>query len=297
MRVATFATSDRLLAATMRIRAEEAKATLQQASGQISDDYGGLGSTSAAVVSLQSSVTRSKAYSEAASTASARVEAMYDAVGSMLTKLTNFKATLSTLTTSSADSDTIALTAQSALEEVVALMNTQLSGRYLFSGSAVDTPAVDIDAITTPTSTSSADTSYYQGNADVLSVKVSSEQTVSYGVTADDAGFETALRALKLIASGSTDTTSVTAAISLVADAIDGLSSVQTKLSLNASTFESAQSEQETYQSDTADLISSLSEVDVATVAAKMSTYEAQLQAAYAAIGKIADLSLASYLN
>jgi flagellar hook-associated protein 3 FlgL len=297
MRVATFATSDRLLAATMRIRAEEAKATLQQASGQISDDYGGLGSTSAAVVSLQSSVTRSKAYSEAASTASARVEAMYDAVGSMLTKLTNFKATLSTLTTSSADSDTIALTAQSALEEVVALMNTQLSGRYLFSGSAVDTPAVDIDAITTPTSTSSADTSYYQGNGDVLSVKVSSEQTVSYGVTADDAGFETALRALKLIASGSTDSTSVTTAISLVADAIDGLSSVQTKLSLNASTFESAQSEQETYQSDTADLISSLSEVDVATVAAKMSTYEAQLQAAYAAIGKIADLSLASYLN
>lgn len=297
MRVATFATSDRLLAATMRIRAEEAKATLQQASGQISDDYGGLGSTSAAVVSLQSSVTRSKAYSEAASTASARVEAMYDAVGSMLTKLTNFKATLSTLTTSSADSDTIALTAQSALEEVVALMNTQLSGRYLFSGSAVDTPAVDIDAITTLTSTSSADTSYYQGNGDVLSVKVSSEQTVSYGVTADDAGFETALRALKLIASGSTDSTSVTAAISLVAEAIDGLSSVQTKLSLNASTFESAQSEQETYQSDTAHLISSLSEVDVATVAAKMSTYEAQLQAAYAAIGKIADLSLASYLN
>ncbi len=297
MRVATFATSDRLLAATMRIRAEEAKATLQQASGQISDDYGGLGSTSAAVVSLQSSVTRSKAYSEAASTASARVEAMYDAVGSMLTKFTSFKATLSTLTTSDADSDTIALTAQSALEEVVALMNTQLSGRYLFSGSAVDTPAVDIDAITTPTSTSSADTSYYQGNDDVLSVKVSSEQTVSYGVTADDAGFETALRALKLIASGGTDTTSVTAAISLVADAIDGLSSVQTKLSLNATTLENAQTEQETYQSDTADLISSLSEVDVATVAAKMSTYEAQLQAAYSAIGKIADLSLASYLN
>lgn len=297
MRVATFATSDRLLAATMRIRAQEAEATLQQASGQISDNYGGLGSTSAAVVSLQTSVTRSKAYADAASTASARVEAMYDAVGSVLTKLTSFKATLATLTTSDADSDTIALTAQSALEEVVALMNTQLSGRYLFSGSAVDTPAVDIDAIATPTSTSSADTSYYQGNDDVASVKISSEQTLSYGVTADDSGFEMALRALKLVASGGTDSTSITAATELVADAIDRLSSVQTKLSLNASTLTTAQTEQETYQSDTADLISSLSEVDIATVAAKMSVYEAQLQAAYVAIGKIANLSLSTYLN
>jgi len=297
MRVATFATSDRLLAATMRVRVQEANATLQQASGQVSDDYGGLGSKSAAVVSLQSSVTRSKAYAEAASTASARTEAMYDAVGSILTTLSSFKATLATLTTSSEDSNTIELSAQSALEEVVSLMNTQLSGRYLFAGSAVDSPPVDIDAITTPTSTSSADTSYYQGNDDVISVKISSDQTVSYGVTADDSSFETALRALKLVASGSSDSTSITTAISLVADAIDGLSAVQTKLSLHASTLETAQSEQETFQSDTEDLISSLSEVDIATVAAKMSDYEAQLQAAYSAIGKIADLSLASYLS
>jgi len=297
MRVATFATSDRLLAATMRVRAQEANATLQQASGQISDDYGGLGSKSASVISLQSSVTRSKAYSDAASTASSRVEAMYDAVGSMLTKLSSFKATLATLTTSSTDSDTIQLSAQSALEAVVSLMNTQLSGRYLFSGSAVDTPAVDIDTIATPTATSSADTSYYQGNSDTTSVKISSDQTLTYGVTADDSGFETALRALKLVASGGTDSTSITAAIELVGDAIDRLSTVQTNMSLHASTLETAQSEQETFQSDTEDMISSLSDVDITTVAAKMSTYEAQLQAAYSAIGKIANLSLASYLN
>ena len=106
-----------------------------------------------------------------------------------------------------------------------------------------------------------------------------------------------ALWAISTIANGSTDSDSVTSAIELLTDAIDGLSTVQTKLSLNSSALEDAVSTQEEYQTTTADVISNLSEVDITTVAANMSNYEAQLEAAYAAIGKIADLSLASYLS
>ncbi|PIO96123.1 putative flagellar hook-associated protein 3 FlgL [uncultured Pleomorphomonas sp.] len=294
MRVATFASSQSLLQAAMRIQVKQAEATLQQASGQVSGDYGGLGAKAGSVVSLQASMTRSKAYEAAANTASNRVETMYNAVGSIIDDLTSFKATLASSTISS---DTLQTTAQSMLESVVALMNTQLDGRYLFAGSAVDTAPVDIDSIEGSTATSQDELDYYQGDDQVTSVRVSSSHVVSYGVTADNASFRQALWALSTIANGSTDSASVTEAIDLLTSAIDGLATVQTKLSLNASALESAVSSQEDYQTTTEDLIANLSEVDITTVAANMSNYQAQLQAAYAAIGKIANLSLASYLS
>ena len=294
MRVATFASSQSLLQAAMRIQVKQAEATEQQASGQVSGDYGGLGSKAGNVVSLQASVTRSKAYVEAANTASTRVETMYNSVGSILDDLTSFKATLASSTISS---DTLQITAQSALESVVALMNTQLDGRYLFAGSAIDTEPVDIDSIEGSTATSQDELDYYQGDDQQASVRVSSSHVISYGVTANDDSFKQALWAISTIANGSTDSDSVTQAIDLLADAIDGLSTVQTKLSLNASALEDAVSSQEDYQTTAEDLVSNLSEVDITTVAANMSNYEAQLEAAYAAIGKIANLSLASYLS
>jgi len=294
MRVATFASSQSLLQAAMRIQVKQAEATLQQASGQVSSDYGGLGSKAGSVVSLQASMTRSKAYEAAANTASNRVETMYNAVGSIIDDLTSFKATLASSTISS---DTLQITAQSMLESVVALMNTQLDGRYLFAGSAVDTAPVDIDSIEGSTAASQDELDYYQGDDQVTSVRVSSSHVISYGVTADNASFRQALWALSTIANGSTDSASVTEAIDLLTSAIDGLAAVQTKLSLNASALESAVSSQEDYQTTTEDLIANLSEVDITTVAANMSNYQAQLQAAYAAIGKIANLSLASYLS
>ena len=72
---------------------------------------------------------------------------------------------------------------------------------------------------------------------------------------------------------------------------------MQTRLSLNASTLKTAISDQETYQDFASDLATSLSGVDIAVVAARMSAYETQLQAAYAAIGNIANLTLSSYLS
>lgn len=297
MRVATFASSDRLLQAALKVQAKQAEATLQQASGQISEDYGGLGGKAGSVVSLQSSISMSKAYASAASTAGDRVEAMYDAVDSIIDQITSMKATLSSFSATTSDSGELQVTAEEMLESLASLMNTQLGGRYLFSGSAVGTAPVDLDSLATATAPSTADTGYYKGDGAVCSVKVSSEQTVSYGVTADNPSFEKALRALSLVASGATDDDTLSEARDLLDEAISGLATVQTRLSLNASTLKTAISDQETYQDFASDLATNLSGADIAVVAARMSAYETQLQAAYAAIGNIAKLTLSSYLS
>lgn len=297
MRVATFATSNSLLKAAMRVQAREAEASMQQASGLVSSDYGGLGRDGGTLASLQASYTRSQAYQQAAENTDNRVTVMYNAVGSISDVLTNALSNATNFDLSTSGTDVLAVTAQEALEQIVSLMNTQYDDDYLFSGSATKTAPVDLDAYVSQTSPSSSDTSYYQGDDTIASVRVSSEQTVSYGVTADNTSFEEAIRALSMLASGTADSDTISEASSLLSSAIDGLSDVQAGLSVKASALEDAASAQETYQSTASELISDIAAADVTTVAAELSTYQTQLEAAYSAIGKIASLSLSSYLK
>ena len=60
-RVATFNVSDRMLSASLQTQARMTQAQLQQASGSVSTDYGGLGQSAGTLVDLQVSLARSKA--------------------------------------------------------------------------------------------------------------------------------------------------------------------------------------------------------------------------------------------
>jgi flagellar hook-associated protein 3 FlgL len=298
LRVATFASSQTLLTAALRVQAKQAEMTLQQASGQISADFGGLGSTSGQVLTLETAVTRSAAYADAATTANQRVTQMYNAVGSMIDLVTNLRSSVISFASTTSTTGALESTAEEALAQFAQLLNTQDQGRYLFSGSAVDTAPVDLDAMAaTPTTASGADTSYYQGNGSIAAVKVSSDRTVSYGITADNAAFEQAIRAMQLVVSAGDDADTRSAAETLLNAALDKLTTLQSGLSLKAGTLEDAISQHETFQDYASDVESNLSGVDIAAVAAQLSTYDSQLQAAYAAIGTIQSLSLVSFLK
>jgi flagellar hook-associated protein 3 FlgL len=299
MRVASFAASNSLMQQAMRIQAQETTVTAQEASGLKSTTYGDLGASSGKLVSLQASITRSKAYSAAATGADARVQQMYSSVGKMIDTLTSFKTDLASFdeTSASTDNTTLISNAKSTLSSLVAEMNTTYAGNYVFAGSAVDTKPVDVSAMTAQTDPTTADTSYYKGDDTVASVKVGDDTTVSYGVTADNAAFEAGIRALNTISAGKTDTASITSASNLVDSAMTGLTTIQSQLSLNSKALESAVTDQSDYQSFVSSSVTDLDSVDVAQAASDLSNYTTQLQAAYSAIGKIQSLSLASYLK
>ncbi len=186
------------------------------------------------------------------------------------------------------------------LQDMGSLLNTQYGGEYLFGGSQTTAPPVDVSAASYPaaTSPSSADTSYYKGNDQIASVRVSDNDVVPYGVTADNPAFEQGLRALNLVASGSPlSSATLQEALTLVTGAITAISGVQTGMGLASSTMETASSNQTDYQNFAKTFGGDLTNVDVAAVTAQISTYDAQLTAAYSAISKIQGLSLASYLH
>jgi flagellar hook-associated protein 3 FlgL len=170
----------------------------------------------------------------------------------------------------------------------------------LFGGGQTTNPAVDVSNASYPamTSPSTASTSYYKGDDEIMSVRVSDTDTVSYGVTADNPAFEQALRALNLVANNSPlSSDALNEAMSLTKSAIDATANVQADLGISSSTIQSASASQSDYQSFAKTLGGDLTSVDVAAVRAQISTYTAQLEAAYSAISKIQSLDLASYLH
>jgi flagellar hook-associated protein 3 FlgL len=294
--------NSQLLDAALKTQAKTAEMQIQQASGLVSTDYGGLGRTAREVINLEISVTRARSYVDTAQSAGNQIEIMYSSCGSMVDLLTTIRSQLTGTTSSSENSvATLKSSASEILEEFSALLNTQYEGRYLFSGSRTDTPAVDTAEASYPVQTapSTSDTSYYLGNADAATARTSSDQLIQYGVTADNPAFEKALRALNLLRGLSTDpidTDSITEAQALIVDGLDGVLAIQTGLSLDAAAMERAASTQQDYVDYVSSQVSNLRDVDIAAVAAQLSAYETQLQASYSAIGRLQNMSILNYL-
>lgn len=300
MRVATFAQSDQMIASAMRMEAVMANEQVQESSGQQSQDFAGYGSNAGRVVNLQVSVTRSQSYIDAAQLADSQVQVMYSAVGSMTNLITQLRTQLTAANTSSSTSvASVISSAQQMLSQMGSLLNTQYGGQYVFGGGDTNTAPVNTTSFATGTgSLTTADTSYYQGDDEIASVRVSDNQTVSYGVTADNSAFEQVMRVLKYVGNSSSLTSSdIDQALTFAGNALDATSAVQAQLSSASSQIETASANQTDYQNFAQTLGGDLTNVDVAAVTAQLSTYQTQLTASFSAIAKIQSLNLANYLK
>jgi flagellar hook-associated protein 3 FlgL len=253
MRVATFAINDQMIASALRTQSTMANQQIQEASGLISSDFGGLGSSAQQVLNLQVSVTRAQSYIDAATQTNSKIQVMYSAVNSVSDLVTQFRTLLTSASSaSSTDAASVTETAKNMLEQMASLLNTQYNGGYLFGGSATKTAPVDISSATyaAASSPSTADTNYYQGDSQLGAVRVSDNQTVSYGVTADNTAFEQIMRAMNLVASNSPlSTDTLNEALDLAVDSIDKLGVVQTRISNASASIERASAYQTEYQS------------------------------------------------
>ncbi|RYE60835.1 MAG: flagellin [Hyphomicrobiales bacterium] len=301
MRVATFAMNDRMLAASLKTQARMAEMQMQQATGQIATDLGGYGAVSRSLINLEISLARSQTYATSSKEAGNRVEVMYSTMDTVNDVLSSFRSALVAIKSTDAGDETrsaLSNTAKLNIEELATLLNTQYEGRYLFGGSATTIAPVDLSAYAM-TDPDTADTSYYQGNSTLAAVQVSSEQSISYGVSANDGAFEKAFRAFSIISSanGTLWDETVNAALDLIVEAIDGAAGVQGSLSVNAATLERAQTREEDYQAHLSASLSDVRDADVTELAVKLTAYEVQLQAAYATLAKIQGLNLLDYLR
>lgn len=300
LRIATFSNTDQMISSALRTQATMANMQVQESSGIKSEYLAGYGADTQHVVNLQVSVTRAQSYIDAATLADSKAQVVYSAVGQVSDVVTQLRTALSAASTGSSTEVASAIsTAQQLLQQMGGILNTQYDGQYVFSGANTSTTAVDLSSFSSGTgSLTASDTSYYQGDGELASVRVSDGQTVTYGVTADNSAFEEVMRVLKYVANSSTLSASdITNALDLAGTAVDDVATVQAKVSSATAQIEDAKSLQTDYKSYAESLDTNLTSVDVAAITAQLSTYQAQLTASYSAIAKIQGLNLASYLR
>ncbi|MDY0240603.1 MAG: flagellin [Rhodospirillaceae bacterium] len=301
-RISTFNINTMSIGGALKVQSEWAKAEMQQSSGLVSQNFIGLSTDSRTVLSLSREIEQAQSWAAAATDAQGRTEVMYSAIGAMTDVMTNLRTTISAAI-SSPDNSSLLKAAQTMKDSLLSQMNKQYNGLHLFAGSNTDEAPVDVSSYpsSSPYDATVADTSYYTGDDTTLSVRISSEQTVSYGVTANNPAFEKALRAVEAVIQAATSsstglTAALQSALTVANQATTELSNLQADVSISASSLKNAAMAQTTYVTLLKTSLSDVKNVDAAEVAVRVATLQTQLTASYSAVSDIAKMSLVKFL-
>jgi flagellar hook-associated protein 3 FlgL len=203
-------------------------------------------------------------------------------------------------TISKPDSTTLAAQVQSIQQQLVALSNTQVNGRYIFSGDLDQqalysySAATGITQLTTATSTRAVT----DGQGDTLWVAPTAQQIFdpqTNGAPASGNVFA-AVQSLLTAIQGQSTTDAATAVDSLK-QAGDYLNQQLGLYGIAENRVSTALSSATSAQSSLTQQLSGLRDTDVASAAIELSQIDTQQQAALAAGAKLSQLSLFNYLG
>ena len=272
--------------------------------GKVAPDFAGLGADSSRFVNLQASVARVDQYLKNAQIVDQRLAQMETINGQVFTIASNFKTLLvNGLNANQAADLDLGQKAQDMLTQISGLLNSQLDGRYLFSGTATDTAPVDVNAagFVTPPGVypGTADTGYYQGNATKLSARLDESFDLSYGVTADNAGYEQLIRALRLAADATLapqDQNRLDEALRVVNDAIQAIPNITGQIGSARAVIESIGNKHTDFKQFADKAVGDLANVDVARAVTLLTQDQTTLEASYQVVARLSQLSLSNFL-
>lgn len=137
-----------LMAGVQRMQAEQQSLAAQASSGRLSESVSGLGASAGTVLRLQPQLTALSAYQGAMTQAQAGLSVSDAALTGMQGVATSLGTTIVALQTiGSSDRLSSAVgAARAGLDTMKSLLNTQNGGRYVFSGTASDTPPIQLAA-------------------------------------------------------------------------------------------------------------------------------------------------------
>ncbi|SME96930.1 flagellar hook-associated protein 3 FlgL [Tistlia consotensis] len=296
MRISTLTIQTTLRQQMSSLQADSAAKSEELSSGSKASSYKAIAGSAREVSQLTADLVVSAQYSQAGESTLSRVDAMYDAVGQMVTLASDLRSSLSSVL----GQDGIAASgiddeARTALDSAAQLLNSQFEGRYLFGGSVTDRAPVDLDGYAAQSAPSGTDLSYYGGDSTRASYQASDSLSVEYGATGDEAGFEQLIRACSLVANASLDPVDDTAlgeAYDLLGEAIDGLSTIQSGLSSSSDAIDRAIDLEMDRQLNLEGRLSDLTDADTAAVYTQLQTLSSQLDATYSATKTLLSLNL-----
>lgn len=304
IRTSTFALHEHQLFNANRTQTRMQDTTVQISSGKKSQDYAGIADQSRRLVSLENSRARSENYLKQIDIIDSRLQTMETSISQLQDIASNLK-TLLVNATSGDNADDLALAdnGQALLDQFAGLLNVQEDGRYLFAGGKSDTKPVSLGSFDPtaagydPTDPTTANSGYYAGDSLEQSVRVDEDQTVSYGITADQPGFEALGRAIYLTKTANGDKAQLEQALQAVNDAVNQLPDIRSQVGADLNALDAAKGRHNDLMTYVEQSIGSIENVDVAQAMTQFSADQVMLEASYSVTAKLGQISLVNFLK
>ena len=139
-------------------------------------------------------------------------------------------------------------------------------------------------------------TAYYAGDQQKLTTRLDDNFDLKYGILANEGGFEALVRSLQ-IASAAEDKTSLNHAIKQVSKAITELPNIRAGIGTDLNNIGGMANQQKDFKVFAGNAVTSIKTVDAIRATALLAQEKTALDAAYATIGRLSNLSLTQYLR
>lgn len=188
--------------------------------------------------------------------------------------------------------DSVSL-AKQQLESIKGHLNAGFNGHKLFSGSKLNIENVVGDIANTSNIIGGSITAnFYNGDSYIASDSISSSQTLSYGITADNSAISKFIAAHHYMISGDFDN-----AVNLFSEVKTEMGNIIAELGQNSKAIRDQIVSDENHVLRLNEMISSVEDADIADLMSQMKQQEVQLTASFQLAVRISDLSIVNYLR
>jgi flagellar hook-associated protein 3 FlgL len=140
--VTDFGMLDQTISASALIKQNIAQLTAETSSGYVANDFAGLGANAGVALDLSQQISAGTVLQGNVTSASNIQQAAQSALGQIESIASNFAGQATTLETNSGSAQTLAASAQDAMQQVAQLLDTKFGDAYVFGGQDSDTPPV-----------------------------------------------------------------------------------------------------------------------------------------------------------
>ncbi len=247
---------------------------------------------------MESKIRRTDAYVESNNVNLARMQTADQALTQMVDIADSMENLIVTgLNTASGGSLPFEQQMNNLLQAMASALNINFDGRYLFAGTATNTPPVPDPTVQNATR-GVPDTSYYAGSSDNMSIRVDDNVSFDFPVRADDVAFQkiyaAAQEAIRSYNSG--DTTKLKAALDLMQSGQNDLNGVHAKVNMAIINTTDITDRLQTLNLYWKGVTEKVGKTDIVAASTQIASYEAVLQATFQVYARLSQLKLSDYL-
>lgn len=298
--ISTYAVHQNTLRDATKVQQTLSDLQSQISSGSKSQDFSGLGgSTSEQFLLLENKIAKSDSYINDNNLVQTRINATDNALGQVIEAATSLKSLISQRRNISSNTAAFPDGIRGVWQTIVDQLNTNLGGRYIFSGTRTDTPPVDTQSFPTLREDGIPDDGYYNGSKHDVTTRANDSTEITYNVRADDEGIQKIFAGLAMAMKGhdAGSDADLRKAYDLVSEGLEGVISTQAIVNQHKVQIDNINTQHESLKLYFKGIKDDIANTDIVAASTQVAINQGILQASFQTFAKINSLRLSDYLR